>query len=449
MIGHTKLLTELARLAKRTRADGVSACAQAGSRRVFRFADNAIHQDLTQERVTVTVKVIRDGRIGVASADTLEPVSLTRCARSALEIAKHSPRQPQLPDLPSGHRIRTTADHVPETIRMSALGCVALLKRLFHLCQGLGVALAGSLVTGEDELAVLNSSGVACYTASTLAGVKLVTLYGKLAGYASAVHPDVRRLNVDEALKRSLAQSHHRRDPITLPLGTYEVILEPQAVADLMEWLGGIAFGAKSVEERTSFLAGRMGEEVMGRQITIYDDGNEPETLRLPFDFEGTPKRRVTLIDRGRAAGIVFDTVYGARFGQPSTGHAMPADEVDGPLPLHLGLAPGEVSVAEMLRRCRRGLLIPRFHYVNGLLQPRTALMTGLTREGTVLIEDGKLTTPSTTMRFTQSILDAFRHVLGVSKERRLVADPNTSLGCTLMPTLHLAQFRFTGHSGD
>jgi len=149
------------------------------------------------------------------------------------------------------------------------------------------------------------------------------------------------------------------------------------------------------------------------------------------------------------ATGIVYDTAYGERFNQPSTGHALPPDEVEGPLPLHLAMAPGRTSLEAMIRKCRRGLLIPRFHYVNGLLNPREALMTGLTREGTFLIEHGKLTTPVTTLRFTQSLLEAFKQVLGVSKERRVVADPNQDMGCALMPALHLASFKFTGRSAS
>ncbi len=449
MVGDSRLLGTLSNLVKRTRVDGLSVCAHAKTRRVFRFAQEAIHQDLIQETVGVTVKVILDHHVGVASADTLEPESLTRCVRAARNIAQHAPAQPEVPELPRGHHLRTRTDYMPATARMPSTTCVNSLKRLFQLCRGAGASLAGSMVTGEDEFAVVNSDGVACYAASTVAGAKLVTMYRTLSGYASAVHRDVKRLDLEALLQRSLRQSLHRTEPATIPLGTYEVILEPEAVADLVSWLGYTAFGAKSVEERTSFLAGRMGERVMGPQITLYDDGNEPMSLRLPFDFEGVPKQRVVLIDRGKAAGIVFDTTYGKRFGHPSTGHGLSPDEVDGPLPLHLAMAPGTSSLAQMIRRCQRGLLIPRFHYVNGLLNPREALMTGLTREGTFLVEDGRLTTPVTRLRFTQSVLEAFRHVLGVSKERRLLADPAQELGCAVMPALHLAKFRFTGRSEE
>jgi predicted Zn-dependent protease len=427
----------------------VSALAHAGVRRVFRFAHEAIHQDLIQESVTVTLKVIDGRRVGVASTDTLTPESLARCSRAALANARHSPAQPQRAPLPSRPANTTAVDYVRATTDVRPAECVGWLKDLFQLCRGAGAQLAGSLITGEDEWAVVNSAGVRCYAASTLAGAKLVTMYGTLSGFASGVHRDVRRLNLRGLLTRSLRQSLHRQTPAVLPLGAYEVILEPEAVAELVDWLGYTAFGAKSVEERTSCFAGRLGEPLMHPQVTIYDDGNDPHSLRLPFDVEGTPRQRVVLVDRGKAAGIVYDSSYGVRFNHPSTGHAVTPDDLDGPLPLHLAMAPGRTSQAAMIRACRKGLLIPRFHYVNGLLNPREALMTGLTREGTFLIERGKLTSPVATLRFTQSMLEAFRRVLGVSKERRLVADPSAGIGCALMPTVHLAAFQFTGRSGS
>ncbi|MBI4341520.1 MAG: TldD/PmbA family protein [Candidatus Omnitrophica bacterium] len=447
MIGENKLLTTLAGLVKRTKGDGVSVCAHAKTRRVSRFAYEAIHQDLRQESMGVTVKVIHNRRIGIAGAETLEAASLNRCARAAATIARHAPQQRDLPALPQRFRTRDRADYAPATARLPATECVAALKALLRICQGAGAALAGSLVTGEDEFAVVNCAGVACYAASTVASAKLVTMYRRLSGYASGTHHDIAQLDLEALLKRSLAQSLSQVEPVTLPLGTYEVILEPEAVAELVSWLGYTAFGAKAVEERSSCLAGRLGDQLMDRRITIYDDGNDPEMLRMPFDFEGTPKQRVTLIDSGRAAGIVYDTLYGMRFGRPSTGHGMPPGETEGPLPLHLGMAPGAATMEELLRACPRGVLIPRFHYVNGLLNPREAVMTGLTREGAWLIEEGRLTRPVTTMRFTQSMLEAFSHVAGVGKTRGLIADPSQELGCAVVPALHLKKFAFTGRS--
>ncbi|MBI4353920.1 MAG: TldD/PmbA family protein [Candidatus Omnitrophica bacterium] len=447
MIGHARLLDELKKLVKRSPADATSVCADAERLRVSRFAYETIHQDLVQESLTVTIKVVANHRVGIAVTDTLDRTSLQRGLRAALEIARHAPPMKNLPPLPGPYEHITLQDHDEPTANAPAHHVVTSLKPLLRLCQGVGATLAGSWVASEEEMAVVNSNGVACYAASTVSGAKLVTMYRRLSGYASGVERHLSRLNLEELLERALTQCLSRHDPLMLPTGTYEVILEPEAVAELVTWLGYIAFGAKSFQERTSFLFGRIGEPVMARSMTITDEGNDPEGLRQPFDHEGVPKQRVTLIDRGAASGIVYDTTYGLLYGHPSTGHAQPPDQTDGPLPTHLFLAAGTKRRDELIRSCRRGLLIPRFHYVNGLLNPREALMTGLTREGAWLIEDGVPRRPVTTMRFTQSVLEAFQHVLGVSKERRLVADPAQDAGCAVMPTVHLAKFRFTGRS--
>ena len=364
-----------------------------------------------------------------------------------MEIARHAPPLKRVPELPHEYQRVSMLDGRRSAIDFCVPEWVTGLKRLFHFCQGAGAQLAGSFVVGEDELAVVNSREVSCYSASTISGAKLVTMYRKLSGFASETQQRDGGIDLDALLERSLKQCLHRQEPVTLPMGAYEVILEPEAVGELVLWLGYIAFGAKAFQERTSFLTGRIGERVMSPRITITDDGNDPAGLALPFDFEGTPKRKVALIDHGTAAGIVYDSTYGLLYGQPSTGHALPPDEVEGPLPLNLFMAAGATPREELIRSCKKGLLIPRFHYVNGLLNPREALMTGLTREGAFLIKDGKVTAPITTMRFTQSLLEAFRHVIGISKERQLITDPAQEGGSVVVPTLRLERFRFTGRS--
>ncbi len=447
MIGHTRLLEALTRLVKRSSADATSVCAEGKTARVSRFAYDAIHQDLVQETLTLYVKVIVGQRVGVAITDTLERTSLARTLKAAIEIARHAPPVKPPPTMPGRYEHITLQDYWAPTAQRSTSHWIKGLKHLFHLCAGVGATLAGSFSTVEEETAVVNSHGVSCYAASTVAGAKLVTMYRKTSGFASSVHRRIDGVDLDALLERALKQCLHRRDPVKLPIGTYEVILEPEAVAELMMWLGYIAFGAKSVLERTSCLAGRMGESITGRSITVVDDANDAEGLRAPFDYEGVPAKRVMLIDRGKASGLVYDTAYGVLYEQPSTGHAMAPDDVEGPLPTHLFLNGGTQPLPEMIRACPKGLLIPRFHYVSGLLNPRETLMTGLTREGAFLIEDGKLVAPITTMRFTQSWLGALSHVKSISKEGRLMADPTQDVGCAVMPALHLSKFRFTGRS--
>jgi predicted Zn-dependent protease len=447
MIGSQRLVEDLQRLVKDSPADATSVFAEGRTRRVMRFAYEAIHQDLAHESLTVYVKVLLGKRQGVAATNLLDRASLRRSLQAALEIARHAPALPHQPDLPEPARIDDRGDYDAATPALPADRLVDTLVRLLRLAKGAGAQLAGSFVLGDDERAVVTSRGAACYAASTVAGVKLVTISRTCSGYASGVDRAYERLDVEQLLEHALRQCLFRRRPIALPRGTYEVILEPEAVAELVVWLGYITFGAKSFQERTSCLVGRIGEQITGPSITILDDGRDPALLRTPFDCEGVPKQRVALVEAGRAGGIVYDTAYGALYGHPSTGHALPPDETDGPLPMHLQMAPGASSRDEMIRSCRRGLLLPRFHSVSGLLNTRETLMTGLTREGACLIEDGKIAGPIRTLRFTQNLLEALREVVAISEGRQLVADPAQELSCALMPALHLKRFRFTGSS--
>jgi predicted Zn-dependent protease len=216
-------------------------------------------------------------------------------------------------------------------------------------------------------------------------------------------------------------------------------------VAEILEWMGFIGFGAKSFYEKTGFTSGNIGQKIMGDNITITDDGLNPQGMAIPFDFEGSPREKVMLIDKGVCQGFVTDTHYASIYNKNSTGHALPPDETEGPFPLNLTIEPGDKTREEMIKTISRGILITRFHYVNGFLDPHHALMTGLTRDGTFLIEGGKITKALKGMRFTQPILKALSQVKAVSSDRRLVGDPSSYIGAVLVPSLLINNFTFTG----
>ncbi|MBI4355822.1 MAG: TldD/PmbA family protein [Candidatus Omnitrophica bacterium] len=449
MIGRTRLLNTLHSVVKLSKADQTVVSAWSVSRRIMRFAFEKIHQDLAQEDLDLYIKVVVDGRVGVACANSLQLSTLKHALRAAQEIARHSPKHQGSLVLPKPHPVPSVTTHFPETARLAPVERVERIQSLFHLAKGCGAQLAGSFLSGEEEFAVATSSGIRRYQPMTVAALKLVAIGPTVSGFASSVSRNVRDLDMELTLERALKKCLTRERPADLPLGAYTVLLEPEAVGELLTWLGFLAFGAKAVHERTSFLAGRMGERLMGRNITITDDGTDPAGLPMPFDFEGVARQPVTLIDRGIARGLVYDTHYARLFDAASTGHAQPPDDVEGPQPSHLGIAAGATPMEQLLGRIDRGILVTRFHYVNGLLNPREALMTGLTRDGTFLIERGRLSAPLPNLRFTQSILEALNQVEAISRERRLVADPTQEFGAVLAPALLLRRFTFTGKSKE
>ncbi|HEY3118224.1 MAG TPA: metallopeptidase TldD-related protein, partial [Chloroflexota bacterium] len=181
-------------------------------------------------------------------------------------------------------------------------------------------------------------------------------------------------------------------------------------------------------------------EQMVGENISLWDDGLDPAGRPMPFDFEGVPKQRVDLIERGIARGVVYDSYTAAREGKASTGHGLPAPNRQGPLPLHLFMARGTADQTDLLRGIRRGVWVTRFHYVNPV-QPTKTIITGMTRDGTFLIEDGEITRPIQNMRFTQSVLDALSCVEAIGREWSVVQE---DLGATCVPALRIGRFRFS-----
>jgi predicted Zn-dependent protease len=221
-------------------------------------------------------------------------------------------------------------------------------------------------------------------------------------------------------------------------------VLAPEAVSDVLDFLGYLGFGAQAVAEKASFIAGHEGELLLSELITLTENALSAETVGLTFDFEGSPKRRTPLVEAGVVRGPVTDSYWAAKLGVPNTGHALPAPNPYGPLPMNLELAAGKTSVDEMIASVERGLYVTRFHYVN-VEDPVRVTLTGMTRDGTFLIENGRLTQPVKNIRFTQSAVDALSDVRAVG-DRRVLVGPEEG-GANLTPALLLGSWNVTGQT--
>jgi len=259
------------------------------------------------------------------------------------------------------------------------------------------------------------------------------------SGYADRSAIDVGDLDRDDLAAEVIDKARRNQDARPVDAGVYEVVLEEYAVAEMLEFLSMMGFSALAAQEERSFM--RLGERITGEPVAIWDDGLDRTGLPAPFDFEGVPKQRVDLIKNGVATGLVYDQMTAARAGRPSTGHGLPAPNTEGPFALNLFMAPGATPKAELAGGIKRGIWITRFWYVR-VVQPKASVITGMTREGTFLIENGKLTRPVKDLRFTESILKALDGTEALGDSTKLQA--SEYVGGARVPAIHLKAFTFT-----
>ncbi|HYT81603.1 MAG TPA: metallopeptidase TldD-related protein, partial [Actinomycetota bacterium] len=244
--------------------------------------------------------------------------------------------------------------------------------------------------------------------------------------------------------RRAFQKARDGQRPRDIEPGRYEVVLEPTAVDTLVAFLAYMGFSGRAIHEGRSPFTGKEGQQVAAPSIDIYDDALSPHTLGLPFDFEGTPKRRFDLIDKGVFRGGVYDRRSAKMAGTESTGHALPPPSPDGAFPLNLFLGTGDATLEDMIAATKHGLLVTKFHYSN-VVHPIETTITGMTRDGTWLIENGKVTHPVKNLRFTQSILEALSNVEMIGRDSALVSE--FFFSASRVPALKISSFNFTSVS--
>jgi predicted Zn-dependent protease len=446
MIGQDRIFSSIERALASCRADAAEAVLVAGTSATTRYANSAIHQNMVVEKATVSFRVALGTRIGTASCTSLGIAELKRTLKAATEIARRQKPNPDFDGFAPPSDCPGLDTHDPRTAAVTSKQRAAKLKRVIARGARYSFGMAGALSTSESEVAVLATTGLRRYQAATSASLKVIATGDDSSGYDAAVSRSWADIDASAVARKAVATCRASRSPKEVAPGAYDVVLEPAAVAEIFNWFSFIAFGSKMYEDGSSFLAGRIGERVMGENVTITDDALDPACPGLAFDFEGTPRRCVELIGRGVARGVVHSRQSARRAGTVSTGHALPASmAADGSVPLNLHLDAGSEPVDRLIAGVEDGLLVTRFHYLNGLLEPRRALMTGMTRDGLLRIRKGRVCGGVKNLRFTDSMLDVFSRVTGISSERAAVVVDGDAATAMYLPALRVARLAFTG----
>jgi predicted Zn-dependent protease len=411
----------------------------------------------------LTVRVFRGRRVGEASINDLSREGVQRALRRAHLSAEAMPEAPAGYPLPgesdaedvSGDAEASAEAWCEHTATAGPVDKAPFLASAFHRARGGGVRLAGAWSTGAVERAVLDSAGLRRYFRSTRAGLKVWGLKadgtGDASSFAAQSTGRMGRISPDQVVRTALDRCTLAVGPTPLDPGPIDVVLSAHAVAELLAWMAMTGFDSRSHLHGTGFLAGREGDRITGTSISIAEDprASEPDAAPLPFDDDGVSCRRVALIDRG-VAGSPVHSRWSAAQGGPgcaSTGGARIGGLSPDPggSPRRLRVAPGDSTERALIEGTERGLFLTRFHYVNGMLDPRRALMTGLTRDGAFRIEDGRLTGAVHNLRFTEPILEAFGRVDGIAAELEAVPGRWLDDEVHLCPALRIRAFTFTG----
>ncbi len=445
MIGEDKIISSLESLLREAKHEATAVC-NASFSGLTRFANNTIHQNLHTESVSVSIRAKIGERIGIAATTGLDSAQLKDTLRRAEAIAQAGPPLPGLPDLPGSQSYAAVPTYFQDTASFGPMDRAKHVKPILNMAKTNKAVASGLLSSGYSELAIANTSGLRAY--APLSGAELMAIIGDgpSSGYAAAVTRNIGDIDGEAAGRRALMKCIQGKRRAEIEPGDYEVVLEHAAVGDALEWLNYIAFGSKPYEEGQSFLYGKDGEKIAGENITIRDDGYDTGSLGIPFDFEGMPKTKHDFVKNGVAGSCVHDTVSAARNNAQSTGHAPPPEEASGgSMPMNLVMEGGDSNLDGMISSVERGILVTRFHYINGLIDTPRAVLTGMTRDGTFLIEKGKITSGLPNMRFMQSFVEVFNNVKRLSADKKSCAAWWGHTGAYFVPAMHVGKFRFIG----
>jgi predicted Zn-dependent protease len=414
-----------------------------------RFAGSAVHQHVAERNQTVILRVVLEKKIAVVTTNIFLPSSLKKSLRKAISLAKVQQQNDEFISLPGPKPIPEIETFSKNISRLMPNQKVRIIKSLLRRVKGEGCHASGAFSNGEVELVVVNSLGVEAHQKFSDLFLHLIVENEKSSGYASFVARDPDQLDVDSLAREALGKTS-KEEPVQIEPGEYEVILEPYAVSELLSLLGYLGFHALAVQEGRSFFSNRFGEKMVDEKVTIYDDGLDPEGLQVPFDFEGIPKKKVTFFERGVVNEVTYDSFTAGREGRDSTGHGLIAPNTSGPIPINLFMKGGEPSLQEMIKSVRKGIYVTRFHYTN-VVEPMKAVITGMTRDGTFLIEEGEIKRPIKNLRFTESILKVLSQVTAISKDRRICSEGTVYsrrfVTGTVAPAIKVEGFNFSGVS--
>jgi predicted Zn-dependent protease len=404
-----------------------------------RFANNSIHQNVAEHGITISIRTVVDGRTARVTTNRLNEDSLRAAVASSLQLAHSQPKIPGLLPMPGGRRYHKVSRFVKETAVTTPEDRARAVKKSCDLAIRNGQVAAGVFSTGQTQLALGNSRGLFATHRQTQAEFSITMQDDPAASWAKANSGSVRDFDPQQLAARASQKAQMAKDAQELAAGKYTVILEPAAALDLVGFLF-YDFAATAIADQRSCLVKRMGKPLFGKNISITDDVFHPLQLGAPFDGEGMPRQRVSLVQGGVPRNLVYSRAAAKKSGKKPTGHGFALPNEYGEAPMNLVFSGGNSSVEKMVAGTDRGLLVTRVWYIREV-DPYEKIMTGMTRDGLFLIEKGKVTAAVRNFRFNQSLIELLQNVEAMGPTVRATAEEAFEM---VVPAMKVHNFHFT-----
>jgi PmbA protein len=413
-----------------------------------RFAAGEVHQPTLIDNTSVLVHVMRDGRSAVATTNRTDDEGLAEVARRATEALQYASPNPELAPLAPPAEYPAVEGYDEETAGLGADGQARLAAAAIDAADGFG--LYGYFTSGVTEVAIASSTGVRASRRSTDATCLALAADDEASGYAMQTSWRVGALDPASVATEAAAKAARTRGAAEVEPARFRAVLEPYAIAEILLYAAFDMFNGLALLEERSWFAGRIGERLLDPKVTLVDDGLHPDGLPEAFDFEGTPKQRVALVEEGVVRGAVWDRETAIRADRESTGHGLPpGSRGEGSFATAVSMAPGDAeSTEELAELVGDGIYVTRLHYL-GIVNAREGILTGMTKDGTFRIRNGKIAEPLVNLRFTISVPEMLADVPGLTRDVKLVNlsdfyDERWAYGYRV-PAMATASFNVTG----
>ena len=417
----------------------VEAIFAGGEHALTRFANNAIHQNVAERTAHLSVRPVIDGRTARAGTNRLDAAGIRRVVEEAVALTRLQAPDPALPPLAEPEPCPVVSRFFPATAAVTPAERAQAVAGAIAEVESAGQTAAGIYSTDATFFGLLNSRGVSVWHGETMARFSITAMASDSSGWAKAgacSHLDLDPLALARA---AAAKAVRSASPRELAPGRYTVVLEPAAVLDLAGQMFG-DFSATAIRDGRSFLTDRVGVKLFGGNITIRDDVRHPLQAGAPFDGEGVPRHPLALVEAGVVREVAVSRPAAAAAGVRPTGHGFPLPNEYGEAPVNIVIAGGDTPVERMIASTGRGILVTRLWYIREV-DPYEKIFTGMTRDGTFLVEDGEVVCGLRNFRFNQGLIELLSNVVALSPAVRSSGEEAFEM---VVPAMQVEGFRFT-----